>query len=65
MSKRDVLYRPVLTGCSDTDCIFRFNPVGTNGGCTCRKELLRTSEGRKAVITIEHLREQLGRKMEE
>lgn len=55
------LYAPGITGCSDHNCIFQNNSKGmhTNGGCNCEKELMRTTNGRKAARTIRYLREQM------
>lgn len=53
-------YVPGMTGCSDGGCLFNFKPRGTmvtNGGCQCQKELMRTEQGLKAVMTINFLRQ--------
>lgn len=53
-------YIPGMMGCSDGGCIFNFKERGTmvtNGGCQCQKELMRTDQGLKAVMTINFLRQ--------
>lgn len=54
-----ILYHPEITGCTDGGCIFQDNRVGmhTNGGCQCRKNLMRSPEGKKAVREISWLRD--------
>jgi ribosomal protein L7/L12 len=52
-------YVPGMLGCSDGGCIFEFKERGTmvtNGGCQCQKELMRTEQGMKAVMTMQYMR---------
>lgn len=53
-------YVPGMLGCSDGGCIFNFKEPGlmvTNGGCSCQKELMRSENGMRAVMTIQYLRQ--------
>lgn len=53
-------YVPGMLGCSDGGCLFAYKHPGTmvtNGGCSCQRELMRSENGMKAVMLINHLRQ--------
>lgn len=52
------LYANNAIGCTDGACVFKDNSkiMHTNGGCNCKKLLMRTTEGKDALMLINHLR---------